>query len=872
MGTKNYGPSVSGYRDPSGRAFENVIFQAGKPVLDAELTLSQDIESGFTENLLQKVASSGWLSEDFLNKLVPAVGLFQLSVVSNTIGMPAKLATVNGWLIPVNNTNANGSNSLVLAAAPTGNGAKRTDLIILEVWRKLISCSPSTDGKSPTARIWLNGNVKVASADDTTLNLVDDLKDPTVNAETTKRVQIQYRLRVVSNVDIFAYPAGLDDPSVVAHSVPPNATTPDGTTSSFTYANQSSHGDPGLWRAGDGVPTNTLGTVDGYMYAIPVMGVFRRNSTAFDKNLNSNGGVTSGGASDRPDGLYNDLIVLRDIADLRQGVTFKGFPYQDILETNLTALLDNATQTEWTQLGVGGGSNGHTFMAADEIGVSTGNGGDGVTTGDTPGANFIDQFDFTRRRFSDRVTYEIMTVKYTPGGAGVSTANWTTGTTVTLDPTALAPYPFSPFNFPAFAPSQTRILDVVGMRIQGTVNPAKCVSVGTPRTVGLPFLPVKSIMGLGVFPIGDVVITMGANALGLTNEPIYVDLLISYPPGTGLTYTPTNDYGAASFTINNPGNLSVSAPTNFSAVANESFDYSHREVNLQYTTTSLTFSFAADTTGARSVYDLPERAATLTATVNTVARVASLSTDGRSITLASPTSIGDNIVITYTALRPIPQTSVQFTMYYEARAPQTVRTSLLGTTQTLIPRFISPFLYVLTTGSGSSGEGYPFPYAYVQSGGVSSPTIPFSGDEQLNGSPNIFVADFNASVGLLKLPAYVPYTPDPSAVVFQRLTGDIDPENRTFFKTVPTDQYIPNAYAHQLSDARTHKVFLPCLMETTTDTSFGRQGTLVMVLLSRWAPLDNENSIHFNMVSPALNTTTASVYRTNGNLLNGRAV
>lgn len=872
MTTKNYGLSTSGYLDPSGRAFENLVFEAGKPVLDKELNLGADIESGFTQAHLKRASASGWLSDDFINTFVPALRLFTPSILPNNISTPPLTALINGWQIPVVNTNANGSNLLDLGAGPVGNGARRTDLVILEVWRKLISPSPSTDGKSQTARIWLNGNVKVSAIDDPTINPPDDILDGVVLAETTKRVQVQYRLRVIRGIDLFAYPTGIEDPSVLANSTPANALAPDGVATAFGYTNQSTNGDPGLWVAGNGIPSNTLNTVDGYMYAIPLLGVFRRNTTGFDRNLNQNGGVATPGPSDRPDGLFYDVIDIRDIVDLRRGVSVTGFNYEEVLDKNFTALLDNSTQTEWTQIGIGGGTDGHTLLAADEIGVSNANGGDGVTTGDTPGANFIDQFDYTRRRFSDRVIYEVMTVQYTPGGAGVSTATWQNGTVITINPTALAPYPFAPFNFPAYAPSQTRIVDVIGMRIEGTAGPAKSVNVGTPRETGTSYLPVTSITGLGVFPISNVVITTGDPApFTLTTEPIYIDLLIAYPPATGLTYTPTKDFGSASFTINNPANLPAAPPTNFAAVANEMFDPPHREINLQYTTTSLVFSFAADTTGPRTFYDLPERASAATVTVNSVPQVATLSADGRVINIPSGTLSGDSVVVTYTALRPIPQTQVQFTIYYEARAPQTVRTNLLGTTQQLIPRYISPYIYTLTTGPGSIEAGYPFPMAYVQSGGVSSPTLPFSGDAQLNGSANVFVSDFNANVGMLKLPAYVPYTPDPSGVVFQRLLGDIDPENRTFFKTVPTSAYIPNAFAHPLSDARTHKVLLPCLMETTVDTPLAPKGSLVLVLLSRWAPLDNENSVRFNMTTPSDNTTTASIYRINGNLLNRRA-
>ena len=52
MSTKNYGPASSGYLDPTGRNWENPVFQAGKPVLDKELNLVEDLSSGFGQGAL----------------------------------------------------------------------------------------------------------------------------------------------------------------------------------------------------------------------------------------------------------------------------------------------------------------------------------------------------------------------------------------------------------------------------------------------------------------------------------------------------------------------------------------------------------------------------------------------------------------------------------------------------------------------------------------------------------------------------------------------------------------------------------------------------------------------------------------------------
>ena len=869
MGQKNFGVAVSGYLDPTGRAFEQAVFQSGKTVLDKELNLSEELSG--SASLSRQIAPSGWLTNDHLNTERSTTALFVNSTTANLFVTERAVALVNGWIVDVSYTDNNGTrNHLDFPAPPSGNGAKRTDLVILEVWRKLISASPDTDGKSTGGRIWRNGNVKVPAANDVALNYADDLLDGLVSTETTKRVQIQYRLRVISDVDVFSYPTGIDDPVVVANSVPTNASTPDGTATSFSYENQSANGDSGLWVAGDGNPANTLGTVDGYMYAIPFVATFRRNSSAFDRNLNHNGALAYP-SSGRPDGLSSDVFDSNDVADLRQATSFRAWDYQEACEKNFGFLLDNALKTEWMTTGIGGGVDGHTPIWADEIGVLP---GDSTTTGDTPGANFIGEFDCTRRFFSDRPIYEVLTFVITPGDPNISTATWQTGTVITINPASIAQYPYSgSISFISRAPSGTRIIDVPRIWIQGATGSQKGAEVGmiyatAPSNSSSPW-PVASVSGLGVYPPGNVVITLGAApAAGFTTEPLYIDLLVAYPPGCGLSRTSTSTFGSSSFSYNNPSALPGSAPVSYSAVDTQSIDPTHREAQLQYLTSNLTYTFSSNSTNNNAKYALPERAKTLVTTlVNGVPASASLDASGRIVTFASAPASGATLSVTYTAVRPYPQSGFQMTIYYQARAPQTVRSALLGTSLTFTPRWVSPFVYTITAGSGSLGEGYPYPYAYVQTGGVLKIGGTWAGEHELDGAVEISVAEFNASTGFLKLPAFIPYTPSPEEVTFTRSPSDTDIEGRSFFPTVAAG-YAPNSFAQGMSNDRVHKVILPALMESSVDSSLGPKGVLFLVLFVRWAAFDEENSVKFLTSN---NTTTAAVFRVAGNLLNGRS-
>lgn len=867
--SKNYGPAVSGYLDPTGRNWETAVFQAGKPVLDKELNLQQDLDEGFGQTSLQRAIPSGWLADDFLISSDPVAAIFtSLPTISDTIEIPNSLkAHVNGWILNILQTNATGSNQLNLGAGPVGAGTLRTDIVILEVWRMLLSAAPSTTGKSATGRIWQNGNVKTDPANDLVLNFADDIKDINVGSETTKRVQIQYRLRVINNIDLFAFPYGLEDPSVVANSVPTNPATPDGVATGFAYVNQSSNGDPGLWLAGDGNPANTLGTVDGFMYAIPLMAVFRRNTTAFDRILNQNGGVVFPGASDRPDSLLSDIIVARDIADLRLGVSPNGWNLAEILEKNSNYLFDNNLFTEWTDTSpFGGGYRGTTVFAADEIGPFPSDGA----------GPLIGNFDASRRRFSGRAIYETVTIAVPAPGGG-----WVPGSTVTIDPSALPIYPYAAQNWSSFAPSLVVFHDITDAWWIGSAATTKTLNATSH---------ILTVTSLGAIPVVPITITVGGAGfagLGLTNEVLYVDLLVAYPTGVGLTRTPTATYGSNSFALTG-GSVPVGAPYSFNAFANQTIDETHREVQLEYTTVTLTITQAADTTIASDpLFRLPERAQSIVAVSRQVGGIGPfvpivggtvIDTTGRIVNftnIADFTNPADVLQIQYTALRPMPQNATgnleQMTIYYEYRAPQTARSALLGTTIQVIPKLVSGSLFTLTVGSGSQDEGYPFPQAYVQTGGIyPTSTGTYNGEAELSARADIAVTEFNAATGFLRLPVFVPMVAAPEGLTFNRSVSDTDIEGRSFFKTVPVG-YIPNAYAQDLSDPKRHKDVLPVICELAADSPLGHRGQLVLVLILRYALFDETDGVFFNS-DLTQNTTTAAVFRIKGNLLDKRVV
>lgn len=333
--SESFGPGVTRTLSAFARQFTAVVWQYDKPPLDSELNLMSQIDWDNLSNLVRSQAHSGFFLdptrclEDYeTNPLWTNQFVLSPRSVVDAVGEaePTLLACVNGWVFPVAGTDilAPGSpddtaNRIRLNPPPTTDN--RTDFVFLEVWRTLVSPNPSTTNKPSAGYLWKYGNTQYGGT-----NIVDDLEDPSVMYETTKRVQLQYRIRVVgsgdalgTSVDLITYPDGLTDPQIRARGTAP-------TDTSFVFSNMRQElGDPSLWRAGDGDPTNSLGTIDGYVYAIPISAVFRRNAASFTA-ISFSGNPNQNGSVDRTPSSHF-------LPDPRSGA-------RALLQARLTAALD----------------------------------------------------------------------------------------------------------------------------------------------------------------------------------------------------------------------------------------------------------------------------------------------------------------------------------------------------------------------------------------------------------------------------------------------------------------------------------------------------------------------------------------------------
>jgi len=279
----DFGNGVSRTLNAVARQFAGLIWQEGKVPSDSELNYLSQVE---WEALRQSIKAK--MPSGFLTDPVRALDDYQFDPLwSNRFVLgrssegrefPVTIANVNGWLIPVVGTDIQNDVTNAIKLYPPPATGSRVDYVFLEAWLARIDANPSTVNKPSASTIWNYGNVKYGGQ-----NLPDDLEDPAIGFSTTGRLQVQYRIRVFgqgeggnAGVTLEFNPDGLGDPRIFGQ----------GTANSPVWGQKFTNmkdtlGDPSLWRAGDGDPSNELGTIDGYVYAIPICAIFRRNTTAY---------------------------------------------------------------------------------------------------------------------------------------------------------------------------------------------------------------------------------------------------------------------------------------------------------------------------------------------------------------------------------------------------------------------------------------------------------------------------------------------------------------------------------------------------------------------------------------------------------------
>ncbi|NBQ99704.1 MAG: hypothetical protein EBT79_05050 [Actinobacteria bacterium] len=335
---ESFGPGVSRTLSAIDRQFQTVIWQRGKPPLDSELNLMSQVDVEALREVVRSQVHSGILLDptratgDYVTD-PQFSNQFRLGIPAADEASPVLTAVVNGWVIPVAGTGMTGAANLVRLSPPPASDS-RIDLVFLEAWLARVAPNPSTVNKPSSTTVWRYGNVEYGGT-----NVPDDIQDPAIGFETTERVQVQYRIRVYgsgassgASIALDVYPDGLGDPNVLGQGTAVNP------VAGFPFVNmREALGDPSLWRAGNGDPNGSIGTVDGYTYAVPLCAVFRRNASGYAT-------VEPAGAANQ-NGSFDRNAVAASFVNPRDGARVLSAPAlsADIDETALIIPLSNLT-------------------------------------------------------------------------------------------------------------------------------------------------------------------------------------------------------------------------------------------------------------------------------------------------------------------------------------------------------------------------------------------------------------------------------------------------------------------------------------------------------------------------------------------------
>lgn len=274
---------------PNNRNFSLVAFQQAKPLLDSELNLMQQIQNKLRADILRTIMSPGIISMDVQAGITDK---------KNTLRISGAMACVNGWLLTLSGSNRNDAASdIVFPAAP--NSGSREDLAFVECWFEEVA--PSGSPEDDDENVYRYGGIASGT-------LANDLQDNVAGDETTRRIQLRWNIRTVTDVNFTTYPKGVDNGDRVKARAGAQSDT------NYTFASVGN----GLYRAGDGssAACTTLKCVDGYVYALPLFRVHRRNQTAYNATDNKEGAPAYSSGTVIPSGLYHDVIAAQDVTPI----------------------------------------------------------------------------------------------------------------------------------------------------------------------------------------------------------------------------------------------------------------------------------------------------------------------------------------------------------------------------------------------------------------------------------------------------------------------------------------------------------------------------------------------------------------------------
>lgn len=348
--TFQYPALVSRTLDPNGKSLRTIVALHDHQLTDADINLIQDNQDQKLKNVLNDMVTSGGLTYAPMqfnafnpnSFFIPSFDVLFNGTVTSINGNQSPDLTLNRVTLPVPQPFPNPSDTF----APNPEDA-RLYVVFLEMWYQALNPITGTgyyiDPATSLRYFYPYGGLQPDPSNATLLS--DDSTDPFQGLFTTERAQIQWRInvqRVALTYDFTKYMFGLDPGAHTYETVYAqaslNQTTPGISPlfglSAYQFTNMGSiNGDTGLWRAGDGNVNNSLGSMDGYSYAMPIAVAFQRNTGNFDIANNvfgcanpsfSGSGTLATRNSGRFDSKLADQIFPDDVVDTRSIVELQG--------------------------------------------------------------------------------------------------------------------------------------------------------------------------------------------------------------------------------------------------------------------------------------------------------------------------------------------------------------------------------------------------------------------------------------------------------------------------------------------------------------------------------------------------------------------
>ena len=298
-------------------------------VTEREVNELQWIQTEKTAEALRQIVYSGVLTiddESNLKKCFKIVNNDKNHL--NGFELPPFDTICNGYLTHHEYYDGTGKKNIPIRLPNPPITGFRHDFVYIEFWFAELK----ENDKVPKFGYNMNNPMKY--------NIIDER----IQDETSRRIQLQWTISHYEDYDDLCDKGFIKPNGQPNEKIHPLAQT--GYLDMTSYYKPVDY-DPYLYRAGNGLSANQkIHTVDGYIYAIPLFNIFRRNNDTYSAAVNPYGGpdYVAGKtiANNRPDKKYSNIIYTDDIKDLRHLSPMSEKQYNKIYIT-LTEYYNNMT-------------------------------------------------------------------------------------------------------------------------------------------------------------------------------------------------------------------------------------------------------------------------------------------------------------------------------------------------------------------------------------------------------------------------------------------------------------------------------------------------------------------------------------------------